>query len=92
MTDHTIGIDISKSHLDVFHLEGQEAQRFENAPRGYRALQKWLAQLAVGPVRVAERARAPASRPARRWPSRRTGLREGWCEALLVSPIANATA
>jgi len=33
MTDHTIGIDISKTHLDVFHLEGQEAQRFENAPR-----------------------------------------------------------
>ncbi|MEI4235484.1 IS110 family transposase [Roseovarius sp. D22-M7] len=47
MTDHTIGIDISKSHLDVFHLEGQEAQRFENAPRGYRALRKWLAQLAA---------------------------------------------
>lgn len=47
MTDHTIGIDISKSHLDVFQLEGQEAQRFENAPRGYRALQKWLARFTV---------------------------------------------
>ena len=31
MTEHTIGIDISKTHLDVFRLEDQAAQRFENA-------------------------------------------------------------
>ena len=42
MTQHTIGIDISKSHLDAFRLEDAEAKRFENSPRGFRALIKWL--------------------------------------------------
>ena len=42
MTEFTIGVDISKSHLDVFRLEDAAAQRFENAPRGFRALIKWL--------------------------------------------------
>jgi len=42
MTEHTIGIDISKSHLDAFRLEDGTAQRFENSPRGFRALIKWL--------------------------------------------------
>jgi transposase len=42
MTEHTIGVDISKSHLDVFHLEGKVAQRFENTPGGLRDLRKWL--------------------------------------------------
>lgn len=47
MTEHSIGIDISKSHLDVFHLETQAAKRFENSALGFRALRKWLAPLAV---------------------------------------------
>ena len=42
MTEHTIGIDISKSHLDVYRLEDGTAQRFENSPRGHRALIRWL--------------------------------------------------
>jgi transposase len=42
MTDHTIGVDISKSHLDVFHLDEQRAQRFDNTQAGLRALQRWL--------------------------------------------------
>lgn len=42
MTEYTIGIDISKSHLDAFHLEDQAALQFENSPRGFRALIKWL--------------------------------------------------
>ncbi len=42
MTDHTIGVDISKSHLDVSHLEDQRARRFENSPAGLRALRTWL--------------------------------------------------
>ena len=45
MTEHTIGIDISKSHLDAFDLEGNEARQFENSAQGVRALQKWLATL-----------------------------------------------
>ena len=42
MTKHTIGVDISKSHLDVFDLDEQRAQRFDNTRAGLRALQKWL--------------------------------------------------
>lgn len=50
MTEHTIGVDISKSHLDVFHLEEKVAQRFENTPGGLRALLKWLGS--TPPARV----------------------------------------
>jgi transposase len=42
MTKHTIGVDISKSHLDVFRLEDKTAERFENSAAGFRALAKWL--------------------------------------------------
>jgi transposase len=42
MTEHTIGVDISKSHLDVFRLEDDEAQRFDNSAAGFRSLKKWL--------------------------------------------------
>ena len=34
MTDYTIGVDISKSHLDAFRLEDQAAQRFGNSVAG----------------------------------------------------------
>lgn len=48
MTEHTIGVDISKSHLDVFDAERGAAQRFDNSASGFRAFEKWLgrAQLA----------------------------------------------
>ena len=42
MTEHNIGVDISKSHLDAYRLEDRSAQRFENSPQGFRALIKWL--------------------------------------------------
>ena len=47
MTEHTIGVDISKSHLEAFRLEDGAAQRFENSAAGFRALIKWLGK---GPV------------------------------------------
>lgn len=47
MTDFTIGVDISKSHLDVFRLEDESADRFENSTAGFRALVKWLGKTAV---------------------------------------------
>lgn len=50
MTDHTIGVDISKSHLDVFRLEDGAAQRFENAAAGFRALVKWLGKTPVARI------------------------------------------
>jgi transposase len=42
MTDHNIGLDILKSHQDVFGLEDGAAQRFENSFAEFRALVKWL--------------------------------------------------
>ena len=50
MTEHTIGIDISKTHLDAFRLEDQAARQFENSVRGFRALIKWLCQKPVARI------------------------------------------
>ena len=47
ITEFTIGVDISKSHLDVFRLEDEAAGRFENSAAGFRALVKWLGKAAV---------------------------------------------
>jgi transposase len=50
MTEYTIGIDISKTHLDAFRLEDQAAKRFDNAPRGFQALIKWLSVTPVARI------------------------------------------
>ena len=50
MTDHTIGVDISKSHLDVFRLEDGAAQRFDNSAAGFRALTKWLGKTPIARI------------------------------------------
>ena len=50
MTEHSIGIDISKSHLDAFRLADGASARFENSPRGLRALSGWLGDTAVARV------------------------------------------
>ena len=50
MTDHNIGVDISKSHLDVFRLEDGAAQRFDNSAAGFRALTRWLGKTPVARV------------------------------------------
>ncbi len=50
MTDLNIGVDISKSHLDVFRLEDGAAQRFENSAAGFRALKKWLGTASVARI------------------------------------------
>jgi len=47
MTEHTIGVDISKSHLDVFDAERNAAKRFENSISGFRAFEKWLGKLEI---------------------------------------------
>lgn len=47
---YTIGIDISKTHLDAFRQEDQAAQQFENTPRGIRALIRWLGQTPVARI------------------------------------------
>lgn len=50
MTKHTIGVDISKAHLDVFRLEDGAAHRFDNSAAGFRALTKWLNTVPVARV------------------------------------------
>ena len=50
MTDHTIGVDISKSHLDVFRLEDGAARRFDHSAAGFGSLKKWLNKLPVARV------------------------------------------
>jgi transposase len=42
MTEHSIGVDISKDHLDVFDLEAERAARFENSRAGLARLRRWL--------------------------------------------------
>ena len=42
MTEFTIGVDISKSTLDVFRLEDGALNQFANSPVGFKALIKWL--------------------------------------------------
>lgn len=50
MTDRTIGVDISKAHLDVFRLDDGAAKRFDNSGAGLRALTVWLGKGAVARV------------------------------------------
>jgi len=42
MTKNSIGIDISKAHLDVHRRASGEAERFANSPAGLRALRRWI--------------------------------------------------
>ena len=42
MTDHSIGIDISKDHLDAYRLIDGQSRRFANDRRGHRALIAWM--------------------------------------------------
>lgn len=49
MTDVTIGIDISKDHLDAHRLPGDERRRFDNTAAGHKALVKWISAI---PARV----------------------------------------
>lgn len=42
MAEHSIGVDISKDHLDVFDLDEERAERFENTKAGLQRLRVWL--------------------------------------------------
>ncbi|WP_081536012.1 transposase [Rhodovulum sp. P5] len=50
MTDHTIGVDISKSHLDVFDAERGAATRFDTSTSGFRAFEEWLGKAPIARV------------------------------------------
>ena len=71
MTETTIGIDISKDHLDVHRLPGDERRRFDNSKAGHKALIRWIgdtpARVVYEPTgyyhRALERALAAAGMP-----------------------------
>lgn len=42
-TTHTVGVDISKDHLDVYLHPGGTTRRFANDTKGHRTLIAWLA-------------------------------------------------
>jgi transposase len=43
MTDITIGIDVSKDTLDVHLHPAGDHRQFENTPKGFRAILRWIA-------------------------------------------------
>ena len=47
MQNDTIGVDISKDHLDVHRLADGASRRFANDKSGHKALVKWLSQAPV---------------------------------------------
>jgi len=47
MTSDSIGVDISKDHLDVHRLSSGAAARFPNSSVGFRALAAWLSREGV---------------------------------------------
>jgi transposase len=72
MTEITIGVDVSKDTLDVHLHPAGDHRQFENTPKGFRAILKWIAGKpvarilfeATGPYhRAFERAMDEASLP-----------------------------
>jgi transposase len=50
MNNDTIGVDVSKDHLDAYRLADGAARRFANDKGGHKALIKWLAQTPLNRV------------------------------------------
>lgn len=47
MTHYTIGVDISKAHLDVHRLPDGISRQFSNNPRGFCAMIEWIGKLHI---------------------------------------------
>ena len=45
MTNDTIGVDISKDHLDAHRMSDGASRRFANHSAGHRSFMSWLGQL-----------------------------------------------
>ena len=50
MTDHILGVDISKANLDVHLIPTGETQQFANSTAGFRRLIAWLRERPVSRV------------------------------------------
>ena len=75
MNHDTIGVDVSKDHLDAHRLTDCAAPRFANDKRGHKALIKWLMET---PTTGSSSSRpgliiAHRTRARRRWRSVRQG-------------------
>ncbi len=68
MPNSTVGVDISKTHLDVYVVPAGQAARFPNDAAGFKALIAWIEV----PVR------AVTYEPTGRWHRAFEGL---WCMA-----------
>ena len=72
MTDHILGVDISKANLDVHLIPTGETQQFANSTAGFRRLIAWLRERPVS--RVVYEPTGPCALPP---PGLRRG-RPGW--------------
>ena len=50
MTDHILGVDISKANLDVHLIPTGETQQFANSTVGFRRLIAWLRERLIVPL------------------------------------------
>jgi transposase len=50
MKNDTIGVDVSKDHLDAHRLADGATRRFANDKGGHKALIKWLAETPLNRV------------------------------------------
>jgi transposase len=50
MTKTTIGVDVSRDHLDAHRWPDGAARRFSSNPSGYRALIGWLGGLEIARI------------------------------------------
>ena len=63
MTQHTIGIDISKDSLDAHHLASGQDCRFGNDKAGHKALVAWIGK---HPTRIVYEPTGPYHRAVER--------------------------
>lgn len=58
--EFTIGVDISKDHLDAFSLPDNRSRQFTNTQDGFRALIEWMGHQSV--VRITYESTGPYHR------------------------------
>ena len=76
MNNDTIGVDVSKDHLDAHRLADGATRRFANTKGGHKALIKWVAETPLYRVVFEPTGLYPSRRRTRaghRWRSVRQG-------------------
>ena len=75
MKNDTIGVDVSKDHLDAHRLADGATRRFANDKGGHKALIKWLAETPLN--RVVFEPTGPYHRAVERARRIRRSIRQG---------------